>query len=348
VALTLDSMFSQLGLALVVLNVLLDQAGLPIPAIPTLVVAGAVAADHHVWGMELYIGAIFACVLADMGWYFAGRWYGNRVMRFLCGISLTPDYCVSETQERFERWGQKAVVVAKFVPGLAVIAPPLAGALQMSAARFLILSTVGSALWVASFLAIGALLRAQIDRLLPVIERYAALTLATIIGLLALYIAFKWWERRRFYKSLRMARMSVEELYALMRSGNSPHIVDVRSPAARALEPTRIPGALHLPRAQVSEHIQQLDRNREIILYCTCPNEASAAQVAKLLMQHGFSKVRPLHGGLDAWIAAGYPVETFNSEPTAIVEDVLTDGNPQPAAGPREQQGGARSANAAH
>ncbi len=307
--LTLESMFTQIGLALVVANVLLDQAGIPIPAIPTLIVAGAVAADHPAWGIELYVGATLACVVADMGWYFAGRWYGNTVMRFLCGISLTPDFCVSETQQRFERWGQKAIVLAKFVPGLAVIAPPLAGALRMGRWRFLALSTVGAALWVGSFLAIGALLRKQIDRLLPLVEHYGSMALGIVLALFLLYIAFKWWERRRFYQTLRMARMSVEELYQRMNSGAMPLIVDVRSPSSRKVEPKRIPGAIHVPHVQVDQHLNDFKRDREVILYCTCPNEASAAQVAKLLMDRGFVNVRPLHGGLDAWIAAGYPVE---------------------------------------
>jgi membrane protein DedA with SNARE-associated domain/rhodanese-related sulfurtransferase len=317
VTLTLDSMFSQLGLALVVLNVFLDQAGFPIPAIPTLIIAGAVAADHHAWGAELYVGAVLACVIADLGWFFAGRWYGNAVMRLLCGISLTPDFCVSETQQRFERWGQKAVVLAKFVPGLAVIAPPLAGALRMGGWRFLGLSALGSALWVASFLALGDIFHRQIDSLLPVVERYAATVLAVIVALLLLYIAFKWRERRRFFESLRMARMSVDELYQLMNSGTAPLIVDVRSPSARQVEPKRIPGAIHVPHDQVSQHLNDFERDREVILYCTCPNEASAAQVAKILMNHGFARVRPLYGGLEAWIAAGYPVEVLQTEGSA-------------------------------
>ena len=132
-------------------------------------------------------------------------------------------------------------------------------------------------------------------------------------GLLAAYIAFKWWERMRFFETLRMARIRVEDLYELIQSGAAPIIIDVRSATARALEPRSIPGALHVPLQEAGRHLQDLPRDRDIILYCSCPSEASAARVAKLLMNHGFAKVRPLHGGLDAWIAAGYAVATVDA-----------------------------------
>jgi membrane protein DedA with SNARE-associated domain/rhodanese-related sulfurtransferase len=313
----LIQMSSQFGLILVFGNVLLDQLGLPIPAIPTLVVAGAVAAAHHWWGGEVFLGAVAMCVLADFAWYVAGRVYGNRVMKMLCWISLTPDYCVSETQLRFERWGTNAIIIAKFVPGFAIIAPPLAGALRMRWPRFLGFSAIGAALWVGCFLGIGMLMRAQIDRLLPLAQQFGATLAAALLMLLAGYVAFKWWERRRFYSALRMARISVAELRGLMDAGATPLIVDVRSPGATLLEAQRIPGALHVPLDQMGRHIQDLPRDRELVLYCTCPNEASAAQAAKLLQNHGFSRVRPLHGGLDAWVAAGYDVEPLTQLPRA-------------------------------
>jgi membrane protein DedA with SNARE-associated domain/rhodanese-related sulfurtransferase len=274
-------------------------------------VAGAVAADRYWWGGELFLGAAAACVVADAGWYVAGRLYGNRVMKLLCRISLSPDSCVSETQLRFERWGANAIVIAKFIPGLAIIAPPLAGALRMGWLRFLGLSALGASLWVGTFLGAGMLLKPQLDRWLPRVADFGGMAVALIGTLLAGYIIFKWWQRRRFYAMLRMARISVAELYQLMEAKLAPLIVDVRSPSARALEPRRIPGALHLPLDQVSAHVRALPRDRDIVLYCTCPNEASAAQVAKLLINQGFARVRPLHGGLDAWIAAGYAVDTL-------------------------------------
>jgi membrane protein DedA with SNARE-associated domain/rhodanese-related sulfurtransferase len=295
----------------IILNVLADQVGLPVPAVPTLIVAGALAAEGELPPATLFCGALAACVLADLGWYLAGRRYGSGVMRLLCRISLTPDSCVSQTQARFERWGSNALMVAKFIPGLAIIAPPLAGATRMNVYRFIAYSALGSAAWVGVALICGMLFKHQIRQLLPRLASLGLMAVIVLAVLLAAYIAYKWWERVRFYSMLRMARISVAELYELVDSGAAPLIVDVRSSTALALEPHRIPGALHIPLQDVERHVRDLPRDREIVAYCTCPNEASAAQVAKVLIDHGFTRVRPLQGGLDAWIDAGYSVDQF-------------------------------------
>jgi rhodanese-related sulfurtransferase len=153
------------------------------------------------------------------------------------------------------------------------------------------------------------LLRPQITRLLPRLAGIGGTVVVLILVLLAAYIFWKWWERRRFYAALDMARISVEELYDQMQGEPAPVVVDVRSATAQGLEVRRIPGARHLPVHEVADQVGTLPRDREIVLYCTCPNEASAAQAAQVLMNHGFRRVRPLRGGLDAWIAAGYTVE---------------------------------------
>jgi membrane protein DedA with SNARE-associated domain/rhodanese-related sulfurtransferase len=293
----------------VFLNVLLEQLGFPVPAVPTLIIAGALAADGRLPAAGLCALALAACMLGDSAWYAAGRVYGGAVMKLLCRLSLTPDICVSETQTTFERWGAKALIVAKFVPGLSMVAPPLAGALRMRFARFLGFSALGAALWVAAALLVGVLLKSQIRQVLPRLMRVGGASLVLLGVLLGAYIAFKWWERRRFQTALDMARIGVEELYRQINGGVAPLIVDVRSATAQSLELQRIPGALHLPLQDVAQHVGKLPRDRDIILYCNCPNEASAAQAARVLMNHGFRRVRPLAGGLDAWIAAGYAVE---------------------------------------
>ncbi len=307
----LASLVGQYGLAIVFANVLIEQIGMPVPAMPTLMVAGAFAASGRLSLVAVFAVALVACAIADVAWYVAGRRYGNRVMRFLCGISLTPDSCVSQAQTRFESWGRNVLLVAKFLPGVALLAPPLAGATRIGWLPFLVFNTAGGAIWVAAGMGGGILLGSQIERLLAYLEDYGTAAVFLLVAFLAGYVGFKWWERHRFYATLRMARVSVDELHRLMDAGVAPLIVDVRSPTARVIEPRHIPGALHLPLQGFDAHVADLPRDREIILYCSCPNEASAAQVAKLLMNHGFVRVRPLLGGLEAWIAAGLPVESL-------------------------------------
>jgi membrane protein DedA with SNARE-associated domain/rhodanese-related sulfurtransferase len=303
-------LIGQTGVALVVLNIFLDQIGVPIPGIPTLIVAGAIAGEQGMPANELFAGSLIACIFADSAWYLAGRRYGNRVMKVLCRVSLTPDSCVSQTQLRFERLGAAALIVAKFIPGLTLLAPPLAGAIEMSVWRFVAFSAVGDALWVGIFLGTGILFKSEIAALLPAVEHLGSLIFAILGALLAAYIAYKWWERRRFYTLLRMARIEVSDLYRMMDQGSSPLILDVRSATARKLEPRHIPGAISLSLDDIARELPRLPRDREIVLYCTCPNEASAAQVARVLLKNGFARVRPLRGGLDEWIQAGYAVET--------------------------------------
>jgi rhodanese-related sulfurtransferase/membrane protein DedA with SNARE-associated domain len=247
----------QHGLALIFANVLLDQLGFPAPAIPALMVAGALAADGRLLAPEVFLVSVVATLIADSAWFLAGRRYGN-------GVGWT---------------------------------------------RFLLFSTLGAGLWVGAGMGAGLVLREQIDYLLEVLESAGGTAIIVLGALFVTYVAYKWWERHRFFTMLRMARISVDELSRLMDAGASPVIVDVRTQTARELEPRRIPGALHVPLDAIDEHARDLPRDRDIILYCTCPNEISAAEAAKLLMNSGLTRVRPLHGGLDAWIAAGYEVE---------------------------------------
>jgi membrane protein DedA with SNARE-associated domain/rhodanese-related sulfurtransferase len=300
---------SQYGLIVVACNVLLNQIGLPVPVIPTLVLAGALAGNGQLPLPALFAASVAACLLADCSWYWIGRKYGIRVLKTLCRISLEPDSCVSETQTQFDRWGVNSLVIAKFVPGLATIAPPLAGAIHIGWLRFILLSTAAAMLWTGAGLFAGVVFKTQIEALLLHLDRIGSIAGLGVLILLSAYVGFKWWERTRFYKMLRMARISVADLYELIQSGASPLIIDVRSPTARILEPHWIPGALHVSLSDVNVHLKDLPRDRDIILYCTCPSEASAARVAKILMNHGFKRVRPLHGGLDAWVAAGHAVE---------------------------------------
>jgi membrane protein DedA with SNARE-associated domain/rhodanese-related sulfurtransferase len=306
------------GLLIVFTNILVDQIGLPVPAVPTLVVAGALAAGGQLSFGELLLWSVIACLIADCGWYFIGELYGIRVLKTLCRISLEPDSCVGQTQTRFERWGVNSIVLAKFIPGLSIIAPPLAGAMRIGWVRFILLSTASAALWAGITLGAGMLFKNQVATVLAHINQFGSAAAAIIGAALLGYITYKWWERERFYGSLRMARISVAELNDLIQAGAQPVVVDVRSATARSLEPQWIPGAVHVPVEGVAEAMKALPRDRDVILYCTCPSEASAARVARVLMNHGFKHVRPLHGGLDAWVAAGYAVVGLDTTSSSI------------------------------
>ena len=305
----MNRLIAEYGLALVFANVLLEQLGLPIPAVPTLVVAGALAAEGEFSPLAAFGVAFVACMMGDVAWYLAGRRYGRRVMAFLCRVSLSPDSCVRQTEFRFERWGRLTLVLSKFIPGLSTIAPPLAGAMRLGWPSFLLLNGLGVVIWAGVAIGAGMAFHAQISGFIVRLEGLGTLAAEAIGALLGGYIALKWWERRRFYKMLRIARIGVDELRALMDEGRRPVIVDVRSPISRGLDPRFIPGALAMDVAEVNRRLAELPADREIVFYCTCPNEASAAQVAKKLIGLGYTKVRPLQGGLDAWIAAGYEVE---------------------------------------
>ncbi|OWW20806.1 VTT domain-containing protein [Noviherbaspirillum denitrificans] len=298
----LIDLLQQYGPLIVFLNVLLEQAGLPLPAYPVLVVAGALAADGQFTWYECLATAVLACLITDSAWYLAGRTHGSRILKTLCRISLSPDYCVSSTEERFRRWGSKSLLVSKFVPGFNTIAPPMSGVLRVPKGRYLVFTVVGTLLWAGSALALGGLFHKSIDRLLDVLAGMGTAAGIALLLLLILFLVAKYAERQRFLKSLRMARISVDELWDAMQRGDRPAVIDARSPASQALE-APIPGAILYGQEGHLEELARLPRDLPVIVYCNCPNEATAAKVARELMGHGFADVRPLVGGLDAWNA---------------------------------------------
>ena len=308
-------LIAQYGLALVFANVLVEQLGLPVPAIPTLIIAGTLAAEGKFSALAVFGIAFIACTIADALWYVAGRLYGRRVTRLLCRISLSPDTCVRQTEYRFERWGRLTLVLAKFIPGLSTIAPPLAGAMRLRAAPFFLWNSLGVVIWLGAAIGAGMLFHSQINDLIVRMEGLGTIAIELIAALLAGDIALKWWERRRFYRMLRIARISADELRRLMDDGKAPVIVDVRSPSVRDLDRRFIPGALAMDIGDVEKRLEELPVDRDIVFYCTCPNEASAAFVAKRLIELGYARVRPLQGGLDAWIEAGYEAELRSAAP---------------------------------
>jgi membrane protein DedA with SNARE-associated domain/rhodanese-related sulfurtransferase len=305
----LVSVIAEQGLLLVFANVLLQQLGVPIPAEPTLVVAGSLAA-RGLLPLPGLVGVTWlAVLLADSTWYWLGRRYGSQVLRVICRLALSPDSCVRNTEQTFTRWGLKSLAMAKFIPGFSMVAPPLAGAMRVRWSSFLLFDLLAAVLWSSVGIGAGLIFYRQVDRVLAALAGLGGW--APVVGgiLLAAFVAGKWVQRRRFYRTLRMARISVNELKRLIDVGANPVVFDVRTVTAREREPQRIPGAVAFDLSQVDAVVAELPEEREVILYCNCPSEASAARIARRLMDRGVRSVRPLAGGLQAWIDAGFKAD---------------------------------------
>ncbi len=314
---TLSASLARYGVSLVGLNVFLQQLGLPIPAVPTMIVAGAMAASARISAPGAFAVSVLASVVADLLWFWAGRRYGYKVLKFLCRVSLSPDTCVRQTEGIFERYGFFSVVVSKFVPGFSTVAPPMAGALRMRLGSFVGAAFASAALWVGAAMAAGWLFSRQVDAALAWMAGNAALA-ATLVGaLFAAYLLYKAWQRWRLARFVLASRITVDELAAHLDARRPVHLVDVGSKLAHSHRP-RIPGALSLDLDEIDRAAGDFPTDRDIVLYCQCPNEASARRAAQILHARGFRRARPLAGGLDAWIASGRAVEPATT--TVVIE----------------------------
>ncbi len=294
------------GYALLFLNVLAEQMGLPIPSAPVLLAAGAMAGLGQMSLPAAWTGAIAAALAGDFVWYTLGKWRGNAILGLFCRISLEPDTCVQKSQTTYGRHGANWLLFAKFVPGLSTIAPPMAGMYKVTPARFILLDGAGAMLWSGAFLLTGIAFRGQLELVLVWLTRLGSGLIAVLAGGLAIYIAFKYLQRRRVYRELRIARIAPRELKRRLDAGESVVLIDLRSEYEQA--EGRIPGSVS-PIADDLEALIPRVGGAEIVLYCSCPNEISAARAALRLRKHGAKRVRPLEGGFAAWKELGYPVE---------------------------------------
>ena len=300
------------GVALVFAAVLIEQVGLPLPSYPVILVTAAVSAQGP--GVARVIAvAVFACLLADFTWYRVGARFGRRVLTLMCRISLSPDSCVRQTETIYEQWGAPSLLIAKFVPGFATVSTAMAGVVGVGALAFAFFDGIGATLWAGVAATLGWIFRNAIGDVLAVLEAAGRLGVAAVALAFALYLLVKFVQRQRLLRQLRMARVSVDELHAMLQDDPPPLVIDVRSAGSR--EGGFIPGSRwvepHVPEAQ----LRDLPEVEEVVIYCACPNEASAAVLAKRLMKAGFRRVRPLRGGIDAWVASGLPLQSPAPDP---------------------------------
>jgi membrane protein DedA with SNARE-associated domain/rhodanese-related sulfurtransferase len=269
-----------------------------------MIVAAALATDagEPLWPI-LLVGAV-AALVADVAWFAGGRRYGAQLLRLMCRISLSPDSCVGTTRRVYEKFGAPSLVLAKYIPGFAAVSTTLAGQAGTSWSRFLVFDFLGALLWVSGAVVLGAVFHEAVGSLLTTLEGFGHIAVALLLLALALFLLYKLWQRHRFLREIRMARISSDELRAEMQSIPGLMLVDVRSAESRARSGW-IAGSVNV--SDVSE--LKIDPDSAIVVYCDCPNDASAAVVARKLKEMGFKRVRPLAGGISAWRTRGFPVE---------------------------------------
>ena len=306
------------GYSLVFAWVFIEQAGLPIPSAPLLLAAGALAGTHQ---MNLWLAMAFAAVAAltsDCTWYELGRRNGVRVLQLLCRISLEPDSCVRRTQVSFGKNGARVLLVAKFIPGLNAMVAPLAGIIRMGWRRFLLFDVAGALLWVGTYTVTGYVFSGELERVAANAAYLGEWLLVLLLAAFAGYIGWKFYNRRRFLRRLSIARITPEELKEKIDAGEDVIIVDLRHALDFEAQPETIPGALHMDAADLEEAYEIIPRDREIVLFCACPNEVTAARLALLLRSKGITRIRPLAEGYEGWRSRGFPMVLAKDGPDNV------------------------------
>jgi len=289
--------------------ILVGQLGIPLPATPILLAAGALSAEGQLSFSVAMVAAIAGSLVADSTWFFIGRRHGHYVLRILCKLSMEPTVCVRRTQDSFGRRRQLTLTFAKFVPGLATLAPPVAGQNGMGFGEFLFFDAIGVTAWVGALLTIGRLFGDALKRdpsLLNWAGRFSgALLVVGVIG----FIVARLLRRRMMLRELFAARLEPEELKRQLDAGEPVFIVDLRHPLELLPDPYTLPGALHFSPDSLAARQSEIPRDRDVVLYCSCPSEATAAKTAMTLIKFGIERVRPLRGGFDEWKRLGFPMD---------------------------------------
>ena len=291
--------------------ILVEQLGIPLPAAPVLVAAGVLSGGGQISFALALMAGLVGSLVADSGWYFVGRKYGHHVLRILCKLSLEPTTCVRRTQDSFGRRKAVTLVVAKFVPALATLAPPVAGENGMGYAAFLFYDGLGAILWVGALLCGGRFFGDLLQRNPGLLGWMGRFWLVLLVAAIAAFILWRLMRRRMFMRNLAAARLEPEELKRKLDAGEKVFIVDLRHPLELLPDPFTLPGAVHFSPEKLAARHMEIPRDRDVVLFCTCPSEATAARTAMELHKLGIERVRPLRGGFDEWKRLGFPLDAI-------------------------------------
>jgi membrane protein DedA with SNARE-associated domain/rhodanese-related sulfurtransferase len=296
------------GLPVVFAWAFVVQAGVPAPAIPMLLGAGALSGSGRM-DLALAVAAAVAATLgADALWYSLGRSHGTRALGMLCRFSLDPDSLIRHAKERFAAHRLRYLVLAKFLPGVNPLAAGLAGAVPIRPDLFLLYAAAGALLWAGAWMTLGYLCADVIGLVAAGAARLGTPLVIVIAAALIAYIVSKHVRRQRFLRHLQRARITPIELKQRLEAGDHLMIVDLRTALDIETAPYGIPGARLIPPETLDDPHQLIPKNSEVVFYCAEPREATSARMALLLDSHGYKKVHPLSGGLEGWRQAGFAV----------------------------------------
>ncbi len=291
------------GYIAVFAGVFAEQIGLPLPSAPILMAAGALAGFRRLNVFEALTLAVAASVMSDLLWFCLGRRRGVAILKFVCKISLEPETCLSKTYSAYTRYGSVSLLFAKFIPGVGVLGPPMAGLQGLAPWKFVLFDAAGALIWSGAYVGVGWAFRTQLEELAEVLAKLGASFVVLLVIGFALYIAVKYVRRRRLFRELQIARITPVDLKHLIDQGKAPTIVDLRIEMEK--REGRIPGAVELA------YLDSLPENLkegEFVLYCSCPNEVASVQAALKLKHRGVRHVRPLEGGFAGWLELGFPI----------------------------------------
>lgn len=303
---------------LIFIAVLARQLYLPVPAILFLLSGGALAGSGKLSYIGILVVAVLGCVLADSVWFEAGRRNGKRVLRLLCTLATDPSYCIRKGRLVFQKKGPRLLLIAKFIPGLDGICPPVAGMSGTSRSTFLAYDSGGAALWAGVYTAGGFFFAKKLDRVEQQISVYANAVILILGVPLLLFFIWKLMQLVRTIRLLRPLQITPEQLNDRLSRGEKIGVFDLLRFEDDPQGTSGIPGALRLdpPEIRRKKHIRIPD-DVQVVVYCRSKNSFVSARVAAAMRKHGIHRIHVLAGGLQAWTDCGLPLSSGFADPQA-------------------------------
>ena len=306
----------------ILLAVFARQMCLPVPAVLFLVTAGALAESGKLNFLTIVMLGVVGCLFADLAWFEAGRRWGSRMLRLLCTFSADRRYCAKRARDVFSRWGLRSLLVAKFIPGLDGLMPPLSGMNGVGVLQFVLFDTVGALLWSGAYCFAGYVFASRLEKVSGMLNQVSGLLVVVVTAPLVGYLLWRAWELFRMMRQLRIRTITPVLLQQKLASGEKIALLDLLLFEGEEQEGRTggIPGAVRIDPARLRSSTAKVrvPRDVKIVLYCSSLNEITSARVAVSLRHKGISKVWVLEGGLKAWRELNFPVTTELGSPEEI------------------------------